>query len=323
MGLPYRVSAFGLDWRSDIALPGFDPGPPAGPPAGAPAGPPAGPAATRGAPIEMSRLDALPDRPGARAINRGFVYPDGIRFRWDDEVVFDMAHGNRIGYLPGPGWTGVMPAAFYGTVAALTAAWRGLLPLHACAVELDGRAVLIAGAAGAGKSTLTAGLIAAGAALVADDLVVLRVEEGRVAGRNVVLRGRPTIRLHPDTAAALDTLDAWPVPEDPRGKWLARPRHRSSADELDLAAVLILGDGIDQGTTPAQGVALRLFPHLFRRNWIDALPMRQAVMRDLLRLSVRVPVLGYPAQDGVAPEDRRRRAERAIDLVRELLGVSG
>lgn len=299
MDLPHRTSAFGLDWRSDIALPGFDL---AAPPAGAPPG------------IDVHRLDALADRPGGRAINRGFVYPDGIRFGWDDEVVFDMEHGMRIGYLPGPGWTGAMPAAFYSTVAALTAAWRGLLPLHACAVELDGRAVLIAGAAGAGKSTLTAGLIAAGARFMADDLVVLRIEEGRVAGRNVVLRGRPTIRLHPGTAAALDCVDAWPVPEDPRGKWLARPRARSAADALDLAAILILGEE-GEGPAPAQGAVLRLFPHLFRRSWIDALPMRQAVLRDLLRLSVRVPVLGYPAQDGVTPAHRRQRAERAIAML--------
>ena len=301
--LSHRASAFGLDWRSDIALPGFDPGP-------APPG---------AAEISVHRLDALPGRPGARPINRGFVHDDGIRFGWDDEVVFDMTGGERIGYLPGPGWTGVMPATFYSTVAALTAAWRGLLPLHACAVELDGRALLIAGAGGAGKSTLTAGLIAAGAGLVADDLVVVRAEQGRVAGRNVVLSGRPTIRLHPETAAALDTLDAWPVPEDPRGKWLAAPRARSTAAELDLAAVLILGDGIDEGPAPAQGAMLRLFPHLFRRQWIDALPMRQAVLRDLLRVSVRVPVLGFPAQDGVTAADRARRAAQAIALVRARL----
>ena len=49
-----------------------------------------------------------------------------------------------------------MPAAFYSTVAALTLAWRGALPCHASAVEIDGRAILIAGPSGAGKSTLCA-----------------------------------------------------------------------------------------------------------------------------------------------------------------------
>lgn len=297
MDLPYRARAFGLDWRSDIPLPGFD----------------SVAQASSDAPVTVRRVadfDPPPSvRPGARAVNRGTVFDAGLAIGWGDEVDFVMTCGDRIDYRPGRDWTGAMPATFYSTVAALTAAWRGLLPLHACAVEIDGRAVLIAGAAGAGKSTLTADLLAAGAALVADDLVV-------VTG-NRVQRGRPTIRLHPDTVAALDTIDAWPVPEDPRGKWLARPHARSSADSLDLAAILILGDGHADGPAPAQGAMLRLFPHLFRPTWLNALPMRADLMRDLLRLSVRVPMLGFPAQTATDPDSRRARAQTAIARVRK------
>jgi hypothetical protein len=45
--------------------------------------------------------------------------------------------------------------------------------LHASAISLDGRAVILAGNSGSGKSTLTAGLAAAGAPLIADDLLPL------------------------------------------------------------------------------------------------------------------------------------------------------
>lgn len=48
------------------------------------------------------------------------------------------------------------------------------LTVHASAVALAGRAVLILGASGAGKSGLALQMIARGAALVADDRVVLR-----------------------------------------------------------------------------------------------------------------------------------------------------
>ncbi|MEZ5776215.1 MAG: hypothetical protein R3D33_16350 [Hyphomicrobiaceae bacterium] len=54
--------------------------------------------------------------------------------------------------------------------------------LHASAVVAEGGAILIVGASGAGKTTLTAGLVAAGFAYIADDLVPLG-EEGRSAGR--------------------------------------------------------------------------------------------------------------------------------------------
>lgn len=321
--LPYRATAFGLYWRSDVPLVGFEQAPPGSTPPGVP--------------IDVYRLDALEDRPRGRPVNRGFVYDDGIRFHWSDDVVFDMTEGVRIGYRPGPGWTGSMPASFYSTVTALTAAWRGMIPLHACAVELDGKAVLIAGAAGAGKSTLTADLLARGARFVADDLVVARIgDDGRIG----VARGRPTIRLHADTAARLDTIDAAPVPGDPRGKWLAQPRRHSHADTLDLSAVLILDAQTppeDTAPTPAAISASRLFAHLFRKRWIKALPMRTALMRDLLTIATKVPVLAYPAQPAFSSADRsdrppqdpiltadaarqHRRAEAVIAILRAASG---
>jgi hypothetical protein len=305
MDLPYRARAFGIDWRSDIPLPGFDSA------SGAPSD----------RPVAVRRVAAFDPpplaRPGARAVNRGTVFDNGLAIGWGGEVDFVMTDGDRIDYRPGPDWTGAMPATFYSTISALTAAWRGLLPLHACAVEFDGRAVLIAGAGGVGKSTLTADLMAAGAALIADDLVMVAVDGARVGAHDRVLRGRPTIRLHPDTAAALDTTDAWPVPEDPRGKWLVLPRARSLADAVEPAAILILGDEYGDGPAPAQGAMLRLFPHLFRPTWLNALPMRAALMRDLLRLSTRVPVLGFPAQTAIDPDSRRARAGAVIGRLRE------
>lgn len=261
--------------------------------------------------MEVYRVDDLPDRTGGRRVNRGFVYRDGIRFGWGEEAVFDMVDGTCIAYAPGPGWTGAMPVSFYSTVAALTAAWRGRVPLHACAVELDGRAVLVAGPAGAGKSTLTAGLLAAGARLIGDDLTIVAVDG---PGKIVVVRGRPTMRLHPDTAARIDTIAARVVDGDPRGKWLVRPRARSTAGQLPLAAILVLGG--EEATRPAH--PLDLFAHLFRRQWMEALPVRQALMADILTIAATVPVLTYPAQPSFAAKNWQQRARDAIVTVRSL-----
>jgi HPr kinase/phosphorylase len=52
------------------------------------------------------------------------------------------------------------------------------LTVHASAVAHDGRAVLILGASGAGKSGLALQMMALGARLVADDRVVLRRRAG-------------------------------------------------------------------------------------------------------------------------------------------------
>ena len=52
--------------------------------------------------------------------------------------------------------------------------------LHASCVAIGGRAVLIAGRSGAGKSDLALRLIDRGAALVSDDYTVVRREGGRL-----------------------------------------------------------------------------------------------------------------------------------------------
>jgi hypothetical protein len=60
----------------------------------------------------------------------------------------------------------------------LAATLRGLEVLHASGVAIDGRAALITGAAGAGKSSLAAALLRAGGQLLSDDAVALQVRDG-------------------------------------------------------------------------------------------------------------------------------------------------
>ena len=82
--------------------------------------------------------------------------------------------------------------------------------VHATAIAIDGRAVLLRGPSGAGKSDLALRLIDAGARLVADDQVELRRAGGRVLVRApaaiaglVEVRGVGILRLEPLREAAL------------------------------------------------------------------------------------------------------------------------
>lgn len=63
--------------------------------------------------------------------------------------------------------------------------------VHGSTVAIAGRAVLITGAAGCGKSALALALMAMGAGLVADDWTELTVSDGRVmADAPAAIRGR-------------------------------------------------------------------------------------------------------------------------------------
>ena len=76
---------------------------------------------------------------------------------------------------------------------------RGLLPLHANAVEVDGRAIAFAGPSGAGKSTLAAYFRNSGRRLLCDDVCVISFNS---AGQPLAWPGIPRIKLWSDALAA-------------------------------------------------------------------------------------------------------------------------
>lgn len=105
-------------------------------------------------------------------------------------------------------------------------------PLHASSVLIDGRAVLIAGRSGSGKSDLALRLIDRGALLVADDYTRLDVRDGRlIASPPSTIAGKIEVRgvgilelacaaegivsLLVDLDAAADRLPEEPVPTTP------------------------------------------------------------------------------------------------------------
>lgn len=297
-GNAHHHRAFGLSWRSDIALPYFaaDPAPPAQPD------------------IDVRRRDAALPRPGAlRWFRRSTIHADGIRFNRDGAMLADIVDGREIVYAPGPDWTGAMPTVFYSTIAALTLAWRGALPLHASAVEVDGAAVLICGATGAGKSTLAAAMVAAGAAFVADDLCVAWPHG---ADRPVRLApGRPGMRLHKATAAWLPTRSLAPDLRDDRGKWLAEPAHCTQATGLPVAAILLPGAAACEAADPVA----RLAPHLFRPHWLAVLP-GEAVRHKQLAALAAVPQRVLPRTEIACRADFERLGETALSLLASTVG---
>lgn len=182
-------SAFGMAWRSDIPLTQF-----------VPCDEPCADAT-----ISLLLQNAYPPpRQALSQIGSGTVCADGYRFQADDIAVLDLYGRTNIRVSPGPAWMGGLPQHFFGTFTAAVIAANDMLPLHASAVAIGRRAILISGDAGAGKSSLAAALIGYGAELIADDLSAVR---WGADGRPEVLPGRHDIRLVPPAAALLLATD--------------------------------------------------------------------------------------------------------------------
>ncbi|MBV0913191.1 HPr kinase/phosphorylase [Anianabacter salinae] len=104
------------------------------------------------------------------------------------------------------------------------------LILHATTVALDGRALILAGASGSGKSSLALELISRGCALVADDRTKVDVENGALVVRAPtaiagwievrglgILNATVTDQAHPVAYVDLDSVERQRLPP-PRTK---------------------------------------------------------------------------------------------------------
>jgi hypothetical protein len=287
----------GLDWSGDVPFAHFDPAPAAAPGS-----------------IAMGRRETSRIGKPLRTVGRASIAADGLRFECPGEVSFDCEEGERIGWVPGPAWRGALPVSFYSSVAAITLAMRGMLPLHASSVILHDRAWLLAGPSGAGKSTLTAELLSAGARLLADDLTPLGLASGPVAWR-----GRPALRLHPASCDGL-AIDGSPEPtNDGRGKLLVRPVSRAADTGWPVGGILLLGDALGDPSGPGER-ATAFGSILFRPRILTALPQRAEIRANLLALAREVPMALLPPVRGFDAATRSERIARTLATIARLAG---
>lgn len=126
-----------------------------------------------------------------------------------------------------------------GRVLPLLLHRRGLICLHASAVEVHGAAVAMVAAKGTGKSTLAVALIAAGGVAVADDAVAIALGNDVASPGALVLPGVRSARVRPDTQAMHDAL-SWQPEDHFDGKFRLPSDQAASAEPLPLGAIYLL-----------------------------------------------------------------------------------
>jgi len=275
--LRYKSVAFGHFWSSDIPLHGFMDAP-----------------ADAVPDIEMRRVGALAERgPPIAWSADGSLYADGLRLALRD-VTLDLFGGNRIDILPRAGYSGELPPETFGVATGTSLAMRGLLPLHGSAVEIDGRAVLLCGPAGAGKSTLAAGLTLHGGKLISDDLSVVSASVGQ---RPELYLGRPSIRLFPAVAEWLDPDAAHrPHPVDRKGKVLLRPARVDALHSVPLDTIVLLRPRHPNlpSARRRRTLAETLLMQLYRPNWLRYLPGAQNRLALIDILATSTQLIDFP-----------------------------
>ena len=144
---------------------------------------------------------------------------------------------------------------------------RGVFPLHASSIVINGRAVLLVGNSGLGKSTLGSAALCAGYRLLSDDITVIRLNEDGVPW---ALAGSPHLRLQDDaiTATGVDPSRVMPGHfYDSKKIW------RRQTDDLSPAPVAAIFRLCRATTVDAE-------PTVERLNGMDAIvPLNELIYR--------------------------------------------
>ena len=163
------------------------------------------------------------------------------RMQLGDEVSIDLHPDRRISANVKPD---LGPDTFHHFLAdqviPRALAGEGKIVIHAGAVAHDDGAILLVGASGRGKSTLTTSFYLAGNAMLGDDAIVIDRVDGRPAARAVY----PSLRLMPDSIIALvpDRFETRQVADYTRKLRVSVPVDISATSQpLPVVALFVIG----------------------------------------------------------------------------------
>ncbi|HEY1604715.1 MAG TPA: hypothetical protein VGF77_03885 [Allosphingosinicella sp.] len=192
---------------------------------------------------------------------------------------------------------------------------RGLLPLHANAIEMDGKAVAFSGHSGAGKSTIAAWFHDRGHRILTDDVCVIGFDP---AGRALAYPGIPRLRLWREALEAsgrdageysrsFDTLDKYDVPSERRALaplplaaiYLLRKAEEGAADGLSIERQ----QGVDGVET--------IVSNTYRGAYLKTIGRTGEHLAACLRIARQVPVFRAARLWGFDRFDAQAEALRA------------
>lgn len=245
----------------------------------------------------------------------------------DGQYLLRCASGYGYHYRPGAGITIERPVRdadpdeeflwLNGSVYAAAACLLGLYPVHASAVEYQGRVFAFTGPSGAGKSTLVSALGQSGLPLFCDDTLLLDVSG---SGPVIALPGHKRLKLTDHALGLTGLPHDQPVGAD-TGKSYVVPPAGASDRPLPLAALVVLADGPELTWAPVSGAQRLLLlddDHYLQRLYASAQrPSRAELFSRRSRIAAQVSMARL-----TRPRDDHRFAA-SVALARMQITQSG
>lgn len=193
-----------------------------------------------------------------------------------------------------------------GSAMGLLLHQRGSLPLHANAVEIEGRGFAFMGSSGSGKSTLAAAFHDKGFRVIADDVCVISFDTDALP---VVHCGIPRLRLWEDALEASGRSPAdhqMSYAGDDRFRKFDVPTSQRTADSVTLSAIfeLVPGEQICFDRLSGLPAVEAIFANTYRGGFIASTGDAQAHWQACLKLVSSVPI--FRLRRPLTPESTSR-----------------
>jgi len=196
---------------------------------------------------------------------------DGIASYW-------VRNGKEIVIQPAPNSLDSEVRLFlFGTCLGVLLHQRGILALHASAIETPQGAVLFTGPSGIGKSTLMSAFLNLGYYMLADDVTGIVLDH---AGCPIALPAMPRSKLWSDAVRHLGhDLNTLPRLRPSEDKFELAERERFAHCLVPLARIylLIIGEGVGPEITPLDNMTgFQVVLHnTYRELFLDGLDRRK------------------------------------------------
>ena len=261
------------------------------------------------------------DVPAAEQDGHARVIDGGAILAFEGVARFAILGGDRIVIDAAPGADQRNVRLFLlGSAMGMLLHQRGLLPLHANAVEIDGRAVAFMGPSGAGKSTLAAWFEGCGHGVIADDVCVVTFAAD---GSPLAAPGLPRFRLWREAISSLgrdngdyqrsyagdESYDKYDVPIG-----------TAVGHALPLAAVYLLASGDAFAVERLTGVAAAeaVFANTYRGAFVGMANEPHDHWHACLGLIKRAPLFRVERRWDLRQMDEQNQA--LLDHARSVIG---
>jgi len=253
-------------------------------------------AETEGTPDCFVRVGETPTAlPDARAKGVRFqAGPGEFLLQVDNVARYYVTQGKTIIVEPAPGAQSEEVLLFLmGSAMGALLHQRNVLPLHASAIEVDGRGVIFTGRAGIGKSTLAGGFHKRGYPLLSDD--VCAVSAG-ADGVSHIMPGFPRLKLWADALEKIEQdREGWErVRFDETFDKYFLPFDRSAGKPIPVKSIFVLGDtNTDRfEVLPLKGIDKieSLFDHTYRPRFLSGLGGKKEHFRQCAAIAAKAAV---------------------------------